>query len=61
MEEGAINRGESSPAGRTMARVGWVLGIVGIALCTIFLIFYIVFWGLNFKQLGMPHFPPKTF
>src|SRR5215471_1041094 len=44
MEEGAIQRGQSSPAGRTMARAGWIMGLIGIILNTVFFVLTLVIW-----------------
>jgi hypothetical protein len=60
MEEGAIQRGESSPAGKTMARAGWIMGLIGVILNSIFLILTLVFWGFNLKDI-LQQLPKKTF
>lgn len=59
-EEAAILRGASSPAGKTMARAGWIMGIVGIALNAIFFALTVLFWGFNARDI-FHNLPRKTF
>lgn len=55
-EEAAINRGQSPEAGRTMAKVGWILGLISIVLSCLSIIGMGIYIGL----VGLPH-PPTRF
>jgi hypothetical protein len=60
-EEKAIDQGKSPQAGRNMARAGWICGLIGVILCTLFLILTVVVWGFNWKNFDFTKFPQKTF
>lgn len=51
-EEKAIARGEAPVAGRTIAKVGWILGIVGSSLWCLFGILIQAFFGI-FLLMGV--------
>ncbi len=42
-EESAINRGQSPEAGRSLAKIGWILGLIGTLLSCLGTIFYALF------------------
>jgi hypothetical protein len=56
-EEKAIDRSEAPEAGRTFAKIGWILGLVGTLLNCISLI------GMGFYiwKVGIPQMPQKGF
>jgi len=56
-EEAAINRGQAPEGGRTMAKIGWILGLISI----IFGCLTILGFGAYIALVGMPQMPPKTF
>ena len=60
MEEGAIARGQSSPAGRTMAKAGWITGLIGLVLNTLLFVVALLFWGFHFQDI-LNQIPKKTF
>ncbi len=42
-EENDINQGKSPEAGRTLAKIGWILGLIGTILSCLGTIFYAIF------------------
>ena len=42
IELGAITRGESPEAGRSMAKIGRILGIIGLVIAAVAIIFYVI-------------------
>ncbi len=52
-EENAIDRGEAPAVGRTLAKIGWILGLVGLILNCLSLIGF----GAYFYFVGLPQVP----
>ena len=40
-------------SGDDLAKIGKVLGMVGTALCVVFLLFFVLFFGIGFGMLGL--------
>jgi hypothetical protein len=56
-EEKAINRGESPEGGRTIAKVGWILGLIGTILSCLSIL------GMTFYmwKVGIPQMQQRGF
>lgn len=49
-EESDINQGRSPEAGRTLAKIGWILGLIGTLLSCLGTILYAVFIWIAIKN-----------
>lgn len=52
-EENAINAGQAPEAGRVLAKIGWILGLIGLILNCLSLIGF----GAYFYFVGLPEVP----
>lgn len=56
MEEAAINRGQAPEAGRTFAKIGWILGLVSTVLNCLMLMVWIAYMVLVGGAVGSGFF-----